>query len=215
MVTGTLLHGTVSGLPSGQLGGVRIMASGTNYSDSAQTDDSGAYSLHDVPSGVIRLTAMTSLLSGRSTSKVVEVPEGETFRPTSRFRALRAWRTRHARRPAAVRSLRQRAPDPPRASAGRSSGQTDDNGSYALEGLDDGNYNVSVNGQGSPTGARSRSRAIPRRHRALPAISVTGTVTSRLGSASGRRHGPGPDRDRDAADLDEAGRDRFLRPLLH
>ncbi len=178
MVTGTLLHGTVSGLPSGQLGGVRIMASGTNYSDTAQTDDSGAYSLHDVPSGVVRLTAMTSLLSGRSTSKTVEVPEGGDFQADIAFQGASRLAGRVTRGDRPLSGLFVNAiPDPPRPNTGRSSGQTDDNGSYALEGLDDGNYSVMVNGQGVSyrrefTVSGDTSGDIP-----LPAISVTGTVT--------------------------------------
>ena len=68
-------------------------------------------------------------------------------------------------------------PDPPRANAGRASGQTDDNGGYALEGLEDGNYQVAVNGQGvgyrkAVTVSGDTSGDI-----ALPAISVTGMIT--------------------------------------
>ncbi|MCI4354629.1 MAG: carboxypeptidase regulatory-like domain-containing protein, partial [Thermoplasmata archaeon] len=178
MATGTLVHGTVSGLPSGQLGGVRITASGTNYSDTAQTDDSGAYSLHDVPSGVVRLMAMTSPLSGRSTSKTVEVPDGGDFQADIAFQGASRLAGRVTRGDRPLSGLFVNAlPDPPRPNAGRSSGQTDDNGSYALEGLDDGNYSVMVNGQGVSyrrefTVSGNTSGDIP-----LPAISVTGTVT--------------------------------------
>jgi protocatechuate 3,4-dioxygenase beta subunit len=179
MATGTLLHGTVSGLPSGQLGGVRIMASETNYNDSTMTDDSGGYSLHDVPSGAIRLQATTSILSGRTTGKTVEVPDGGAdvqadiaFQGASRL----SGRVTRGDRPVSgvfVNAL----PDPPRPTAGRSSGQTDDNGSYALEGLDDGNYQVSLNGQGvSYRRAITVSGDSPG-DIALPTISITGTVT--------------------------------------
>jgi hypothetical protein len=179
MATGTLLHGTVSGLPAGRLGGVRVMAFETNYSDSAVTDDGGGYALHDVPAGVIRLQATTSFLSGRTTTKTVEVPEGGgdvqadiAFQGVSRL----AGRVTRGDRP--VSGVFVNAfPDPPRATAGRSSGQTDENGSYDLEGLDDGNYQVSLNGQGV-----SYRRAMPvsgdtNGDIALPTISITGTVT--------------------------------------
>lgn len=179
MATGTLVHGTVSGLPSGQLGGVRVIASARDYNDSAVTDDGGAYSLHDVPAGAIRLQATTSFLSGRTTGKTVEVPEGGadvqadiSFQGVSRL----AGRVTRGDRP--VSGLFVNAfPDPPRQNVGRSSGQTDENGSYALEGLDDGNYQVSLNGQGV-----SYRRVIPvsgdtSGDIALPAISIMGTVT--------------------------------------
>lgn len=179
MATGTLLRGTVSGLPSGQQGGVRIMASETNYNDSTVTDDSGGYSLHDVPPGAIRLQATTSFLSGRTTARTVEVPDGGgdvqadiVFQGASRL-AGRVTRGDHPVSGLFVNAL----PDPPRQTSGRSSGQTDDNGSYDLEGLDDGNYQVSLNGQGvSYRRAITVSGDTPG-DIALPTISITGTVT--------------------------------------
>jgi protocatechuate 3,4-dioxygenase beta subunit len=179
MATGTLLHGSVSGLPSGQLGGVRIMASAKDYNDSAVTDDGGGYSLHDVPSGAIRLQATTSFLSGRTTGKTVEVPDGGgdvqadiAFQGVSRL----AGRVTRGDRP--VSGVFVNAfPDPPRQTAGRSSGQTDDNGSYALEGLDDGNYQVSLAGQGVSYRRVIVVSGDTSGDIALPAISITGTVT--------------------------------------
>jgi hypothetical protein len=179
MATGALLHGTVSGLPAGQLGGVRVVASATNYSDATQTDDSGAYSLHDVPSGVVRVQATTSFLSGRSTAKTVEIPDGSTdfqadiaFQGTSRL----AGRVTRGDRPQSGLFVIA-VPDPPRPNVGRSSGQTDDNGSYALEGLDDGNYQVTVNGQGVSYRREFAVSGDTSGDIALPTISVTGTVT--------------------------------------
>jgi hypothetical protein len=179
MATGTLLHGTVSGLPAGQLGGVRIMASETNYNDSTMTDDSGGYSLHDVPSGAIRLQATTSFLSGRATGKTVEVPDGGAdVQADIAFQGVSRLSGRVTRGDRPVSGLFVNAfPDPPRQTAGRSSGQTDDNGSYDLEGLDDGNYQVSLNGQGvSYRRAITVSGDTPG-DIALPTISITGTVT--------------------------------------
>ncbi len=179
IATGALLHGTVSGLPSGQLGGVRVVASAANYSDATQTDDSGAYSLHDVPSGVVRLQATTSFLSGRSTSKTIEIPDGSTdfladiaFQGTSRL----AGRVTRGDRPQSGLFVIA-MPDPPQPNVGRSSGQTDDNGSYALEGLNDGNYQVTVNGQGVSYRREFAVSGDTSGDIALPTISVTGTVT--------------------------------------
>ncbi len=201
MATGTFLHGNVSGLPSGQLGGVRVIASGTNYSDATQTDDSGAYSLHDVPSGVIRLQALTSLLSGRSTGKTIEVPDGGDFQAEIVFQGASRLAGRVTRGDRPLGGLFVNAdPDPPRPNAGRSSGQTDDNGSYALEGLDDGNYTVAVNGQGVYYRREFAVSGDTSGDIQLPAISVTGTVTesgreSRW-RASRSRPGRGPRRRR-------------------
>jgi len=178
MVTGTLVHGNVTGLPASQLGGVRIFASATNYNDSTQTDDSGAYTLRDVPSGVVRLQATTSFLSGRSTGKTIEVPEGGDFQADVAFQGISRLAGRVTRGDRPLGGLFVNAmPDPPRATGGRASTQTDDNGSYALEGLEGGNYQVMVNGQGV---SYRRSIAVSGDTSgdiALPAISVTGTVT--------------------------------------
>jgi hypothetical protein len=179
MATGALLHGTVSGLPAGQVGGVRVVASTTNYSDSTQTDDSGAYLLHDVPSGVIRLQATTSFLSGRSTSKTVEIPDGGSdFQADIAFQGISrlAGRVTRGDRPQAGLFV-VAMPDPPRPNAGRASGQTDDNGSYDLEGLDDGNYQVTLTGQGVTYRREFAVSGDTSGDIALPSISVTGTVT--------------------------------------
>jgi len=179
MATGTLVHGTVSGLPAGQLGGVRIFASARDYSDNAVTDDSGAYSLHDVPSGAIRLQATTSFLSGRTTAKTIEVAEGAAdLQADMPFQGISRLAGRVTRSDRPISGLFVSAfPDPPRATSGRSSGQTDDNGSYALEGLDDGNYQVSLNGQGVSYRRVIAVSGDTSGDIALPAISVTGTVT--------------------------------------
>src|SRR5262249_57852506 len=79
MANGALVHGNVTGLPAGQLGGVRINASANGYNDSTQTNDSGAYSLSDVPAGGVRLSATTHFLSRRTTPKTVAVPDRGGF----------------------------------------------------------------------------------------------------------------------------------------
>lgn len=178
MVTGTLVHGNVTGLPAGQLGGVRIFASATNYNDGTQTDDAGAYSLRDVPAGVVRVQATTSFLSGRSTVKTFEVPEGGDFQADLAFEGVAKLSGRVTRGDRPLSGLFVSAvPDPPRASAGRASSQTDDNGGYALEGLEDGSYQVMVNGQGVSYRRAFAVSGDTSGDIALPAISVTGTVT--------------------------------------
>ncbi len=178
IATGTTVHGTVSGLPQGQLGGVRIFASAKDYSDSAQTDDSGAYLLHDVPAGAVRLQATTSFLQGRSTGKTVEVPEGGDFQADIVFEGLSRLAGRVTRGDRPLSGLFVFAsPDPPRGAAGRSSAQTDENGSYALEGLDDGNYQVVVTGQGVSYRRAIAVSGDTSGDIVLPSISLTGTVT--------------------------------------
>ncbi len=178
MATGTTVHGTVSGLPAGQLGGVRIIASGKDYSDSAQTDDGGTFVLHDVPAGVVHLQAATSFLAGRSTGKTFEVPDGGDFQADIAFQGVSRLAGRVTRGERPLSGLFINAfPDPPRATTGRSSGQTDENGSYALEGLDDGTYQVMVSGQGVSYRRLIAVSGDTSGDIALPAISITGTVT--------------------------------------
>src|SRR5262249_20357882 len=64
-----------------------------------------------------------------------------------------------------------------RPNVGRASGQTDDNGSYTLEGLDDGSYQVLLNGQGVSYRKTLAVSGDTNGDIALPAISVTGTIT--------------------------------------
>jgi protocatechuate 3,4-dioxygenase beta subunit/5-hydroxyisourate hydrolase-like protein (transthyretin family) len=178
IATGTLVHGTVTGLPAGQRGGVRITASETNYSDSTQTDDSGAYSLKDVPAGVVRISATTSFLSGRTTGKTFEVPDGGDFQADIAFEGVSRLSGRVTRGDRPLSALFVSAvPDPPRANSSRSSAQTDDNGSYALEGLEDGNYQVMVNGQGVGYRRAFTVSGDTSGDIVLPAISITGTIT--------------------------------------
>src|SRR6266508_5971942 len=178
MATGTTVRGTVSGLPAGQLGGVRIIASGKDYGDSAQTEDGGTYILHDVPAGIIHLQATTSFLAGRSTGKTFEVPDGGDFQADVAFQGVSRLAGRVTRGERPLSGLFINAfPDPPRTTAGRSSGQTDENGSYALEGLDDGNYQVMVTGQGVSYRRVIAVSGDTSGDMVLPAISITGTVT--------------------------------------
>ncbi len=180
MATGATVRGTVSGLPAGQLGGVRIMASAKDYSNSAQTDDGGTYVLHDVPAGVVHLQAATSFLSGRSTGKTFEVPDGGDFQADIAFQGFSRLAGRVTRGDRPLAGLFVNAyPDPPRASAGSSSssGQTDENGTYALEGLDDGSYRVTLGGQGVSYRRVIAVSGDTPGDIALPAISLTGTVT--------------------------------------
>jgi protocatechuate 3,4-dioxygenase beta subunit len=142
---GTLLRGTVSGLPAGSLGGLRVSASTSSHSDMTTTDADGRFTLTDVPAGVVRLNASTAFPQSRSAQTTVEVAEGVpempveiTFEGGSKLsgRITRAGKAQPGLMVLAV-------PDPP-TGAGRATAQTDEGGIYEIEGLGDGTYEISV-----------------------------------------------------------------------
>ncbi len=179
MATGTLVRGSVSGLQAGKLGGVRVFASSKEYSDNAVTDDTGRFLLRDVPPGVLRLQATTSFLSGRTAAKTFEIPEGSpefpaeiVFEGTSRI----SGRVTRGEKPLPGLFVNANA-DPPSAAAGRATAQTDEDGRYALEGLNDGKYQVFLSGQGVSYRKTLTVSGDTPGDIQLPAISVTGAVT--------------------------------------
>jgi protocatechuate 3,4-dioxygenase beta subunit len=179
MAAGATIRGTVSGLPGGNVGGVRVFASTKDYQDSAATGDDGRFTLRDVPSGVLRLQASTAFPSMRSTSKNLDVPEGATevpveivFEGTSRLFG----RVTRGDKPVS-NAFVSATPDPPTATWGRASDQTDEDGRYSIEGLSDGNYLVQVSGQGV---SHRRSFAVSGDTTVdidVPMITISGVVT--------------------------------------
>jgi protocatechuate 3,4-dioxygenase beta subunit len=181
MASGTLLQGTVSGLPAGQLGGVRVSASAANYSDSTTTDDGGNFTLHNVPSGAVRLNAATSFVSGRSTSTSIVVPDGAPqFSAQIVFQGASRLSGRVSRGDAPLPGIFVNAiplDSAVAAGGGRASGQTDDNGQYALEGLSDGDYSVNLSGQGVGYRRNFTVSGDTPGDIALPPIQLAGTAT--------------------------------------
>jgi protocatechuate 3,4-dioxygenase beta subunit len=179
MAAGATVQGTVSGLPAGRVGGVRVFASAKDYQDSAVTGDDGRFTLRDVPSGVLRLQASTAFPSMRSTSKNLDVPEGAAevpveivFEGTSRL----AGRVTQGEKPISSAYV-SATPDPPTATGGRASDQTDEDGRYAIEGLSDGNYQVQVSGQGANYRRAFAVSGDTNGDIALPALTISGFVT--------------------------------------
>ena len=180
MAAGTLVNGTVSGLPAGRLGGVRVNANGNNYGDSTVTDDSGKFTLRDVPSGTIRFNAMTGALAGRSTSVSAEIPDGSPqFSVDIVFQGASRLTGRVTRGDTPVSGLFVNAfpTGPTAAGGGRASAQTDENGQYALEGLTDGEYMVNLGGQGVSYRKTFTVSGDSPGDIALPPIQLRGTVT--------------------------------------
>jgi protocatechuate 3,4-dioxygenase beta subunit len=179
MATGATIQGTVSGLPPGRVGGVRVFASTKDYQDGATTGDDGRFTFRDVPSGVLRLQASTPYPSMRSTIKNLDVPEGATEVPVEIvFEGASRLSGRVTRGDKPVSSAFVSAtPDPPTATGGRASDQTDEDGRYSIEGLADGNYQVRVSGQSSTYGRSFTVSGDTNGDIALPTLTISGVVT--------------------------------------
>ena len=179
MEGGALVRGTVSGLPPGRLGGVSIYASGQDYEDTAKTGDDGRFTLRDVPAGIVALHASAAFPSMRSISKNLEVPEGATEVPVEIvFEGASRLSGRVTRGEKALSGVFVSAgPDPPNAAGGRSSGRTDEDGHYAIEGLADGNYQVLLSGSGVSYRRNFTVSGDTNGDIALPAVSISGVVT--------------------------------------
>lgn len=180
LAAGTLVRGTVSGLPAGSLGGIRVGASAApDFNESTTTDEAGRFALRDVPAGALRISANTAMMSGRSVSKTFEVPEGAAefpveiaFEGSSRL----SGRVTRADRPLSAVYVNA-SPEPPSPTGGRASAQTDEDGRYALEGLNDGRYQVFVGGQGISYRKSFDVSGDTAGDIELPAVSVSGVVT--------------------------------------
>jgi hypothetical protein len=178
MAAGATIRGTVSGLPGGKAGGVRVFASTKDYQDSAATGDDGRFTFRDVPSGILRLQASTPFPAMRSTTKNLDVPEGSTevtveivFEGTSRL----AGRVTRGDKPVSSAFV-SATPDPPTATGGRASDQTDEDGRYSIEGLTDGNYQVRVSGQSSSYRRDFTVSGDTNGDIALPTLAISGIV---------------------------------------
>jgi protocatechuate 3,4-dioxygenase beta subunit len=179
MAAGATIRGTVSGLAGDKVGGVRVFASTKDYSDSAATGDDGRFTFRDVPSGVVRLQASVPFPAMRSTTKNVDVPEGATevpveivFEGNSRL----AGRVTRGDKPVSSAFV-SATPDPPSATGGRASDQTDEDGRYSIDGLTDGNYQVRVSGQSANYRRDFTVSGDTIGDIALPTLAISGVVT--------------------------------------
>jgi protocatechuate 3,4-dioxygenase beta subunit len=179
MATGATVQGKVSGLPPERVGGVRVFASGKDYDDGTTTGDDGTFTLRDVPPGVIRLNANTPFPALRQSVKNLEIPEGAievpveiVFEGISRI----AGRITRGDKPIASAFVGAR-PDPPSPTGSGAMDQTDEDGRYALEGLNDGTYQVQVSGEGANYRRAFTVSGDTNGDIALPAIAISGVVT--------------------------------------
>jgi 5-hydroxyisourate hydrolase-like protein (transthyretin family) len=177
---GALVHGTVTGLPPAQLGGVRVNASLPSYTGSAVTDDGGNFSIPNVPNSpaaILRLTATTAPISGRSTTQSVSIEEGVTDVPVQiEFQGASSLSGHVTQGGQPMSGLMVIAVGDGSGAQGRFTTQTDSNGSYSIQGMTDGDYQVMVSGQGLSYRKQLSVSGATAGDLVLPTVSVTGTV---------------------------------------
>jgi hypothetical protein len=161
---GANLRGVVTGLPQGQLGGVSIFASGPQqYRGSTRTGADGRFELSGLPVGTTSVTANAGDMLGgslRGASKSVTVAEGQleadveiAFEGTA---ALSGTITRGGRPVTGAMVFAG-----PQRGGANASTRADDSGRYRMEGLEDGDYRVSVQPTPGMGGGAGLSKTVP------------------------------------------------------
>ncbi|MCK6685465.1 MAG: carboxypeptidase regulatory-like domain-containing protein [Thermoanaerobaculia bacterium] len=181
LATGATIRGVVTGLPESQRKDVQITASGaTGFMESTFTGAEGTFEIRGAPEGVVQIRANVSATSGgRRSSTHVTVAAGQSeVTAEIMFQGQSAISGRVLRNGQGVSGAFVSASMPV---GGRSSGgtsRTDDQGSYRIEGLEDGDWTVSVNLPGSGGGKQEKVRVSGETQRdiTLPALRVSGEV---------------------------------------
>jgi protocatechuate 3,4-dioxygenase beta subunit len=182
--TGIEIDGAVTGLPSGQLGGVNVSASATGFQSSAVTSDDGRFTITSAPSGVVRLTASTTMPSVRTVAKTVELTDDNP--QTSVDLAFEGGSRLSGAVTKAGKAVTQFAvsatPDPPDGTGRRYTAMSDGSGHYEIDNMIDGNYDVVVSGSDSPYRTTVTVSGDTNGDLTLPATTISGVVSD---SASG------------------------------
>lgn len=160
---GAVVHGRVTGLPDAQLGGVQITVEGRDsFFADTRTNASGLFEVPGVPSGPLDLrAAVGNFASGMRSARAqvvvaadqTEVPVEIAFQPGFVLEGY----VRRAGTPvpdALVLAL------PNTADGHQSTGSTDDQGAYRLQGLASGPYSVRVAGLGTAGANTTRNVTI-------------------------------------------------------
>jgi protocatechuate 3,4-dioxygenase beta subunit len=179
VATGAEIDGVVTGLPSGQLGGVNISASATGFQSSVTTSDDGHFTITSAPSGVVRIGAATTMPSVRTVAKTVEIGDSDTqvsvelaFEGTSRLSGT----VSQGGKPVTQFYISV-TPDPPDGTGRRYTGMSDGGGHYEIDNMNDGSYDVVVTGSDSPYRTTVTVSGDTNGDIAIPATTVSGTVT--------------------------------------
>jgi protocatechuate 3,4-dioxygenase beta subunit len=153
LAEGALVRGIVTGLPDVQLTGVNVSAQAQDFFATTRTAAGGSFELTGVPEGVVTLRANAGdfLAGSRSASSTVTIGPGQT-EATAEIVFEQGFRVEGR-----VTRGGKPVPDamvmafPDGGNRRTASGRTDETGSYALEGLEEGRYTVSANTQdGAP-----------------------------------------------------------------
>ncbi len=176
---GTIVRGTVAGLPPAHLSLLRVLAVAGDYRVAeSTTDERGRFILRGVPAGSVRVQVSTRDRPVRVARRIVEVPEGVeevaidvVFEGSSRL----SGRVTRSGEPAAGVSVVATA-EPVGPASPRTVTITDDRGFFQLEGLADGDYRVALSGLGGTARHSLRVEGDSRADFELPAARVSGRV---------------------------------------
>jgi hypothetical protein len=177
--SGTTIRGSVHGLRREAQANIFVMAHGEGYYDSTYTDAAGAFTVPHVPAGTIALEATTSFGQGLSAGTRLDIPENGpgTIDVEIEFggQAELVGVVSRAGRPASSVLISATPVLPTVTTRGRAA--SDVNGSYRIEGLTDGRYQLVFSG---PAGRYHRTADVQGSTRLdieLPSASITGMVT--------------------------------------
>jgi hypothetical protein len=181
---GASVVGKATGLSAADLAALRIRAAGANgFSGSATPDASGGYEIDGAPPGEVRVTGTVTGTEGRSLTRAGEISDSDTqvevdldFSPGG---TLSGAVTRGGQPQAGIGVTAQPAVANGSATTGR--GTTDENGRYAISGLDDGDYVVRASAFGTIGGGAPHEEPVTISGDTtldidLPTLSITGTV---------------------------------------
>lgn len=149
MRAGSIITGRVTGLAPQDYANTTVEArAGRSYA-SATVDSSGAFRIDGAPTGTVQVSATVAsrdFSTRRSSgSKTVEVPAGGTQSVDIAFSSDITIRGRVTRNGAPLpNGSVMFAPRPGSQAQGYASGPTDENGMYAISGVEEGEYNVYV-----------------------------------------------------------------------
>lgn len=182
MRAGGTLKGRVVGLPPRRLSGLEVSLQSQTvpdpYSDRTATNDIGEFLFRDVPAGTVRIEARTAGASRRSADAVVTTEGSGEQAVEVLFEGDSTLSGRVLRGERPLPGVFVVARPPPFAtSRWRALSQTDEEGRFVLEGLDDGEYRVRAFGGGFEYAKNITISGHTEADIALPSGAVRGRVT--------------------------------------